>query len=77
MRVGDKVQRKNYDGVATIIQMEVQHQWDDVKQRDVVKTQYVARYDDTGHLLRFNGYNIGKTIFKWDPNEQLSFLNDI
>lgn len=77
MKIGDKVIHKKHEGIATVIQIDVQNLWDDIKQRHLVKTKYIARYEGTGHLLNFNGYDIGKTIFKYDRNVQLSFFDDI
>lgn len=75
MRIGDKVRHKRREGVATVIDLTVKTAWDDFKNRTMVNTTYTARYDD-GSLLRFYGFNIGKTIFKVEDFEQLSFLEN-
>jgi hypothetical protein len=77
MKVGDKIRYKRQEGIATVVSMRVERTWDDLKKKTVTKTRYTARYDDTGYLLNFYGYNIGKTVFKCEPVEQLSFLDEI
>lgn len=78
MKVGDKVRHKNHEGIATIISFKVERIFDDFKQRPITKTSYQARYDDTGALIKFYGYDINKRIFKVDGgNKQLSFFDFI
>lgn len=75
MKVGDKVYHKRDSAIATVIQMTVDTVWDDFKNRAVTKTKYVARRDDNGYLIKFYGYDIGKTIFKKIPEtNQMTFL---
>lgn len=75
MKIGDKVYHKNREGVATIIQSRVLNVLDyDATGKIQVRTEYLATYED-GSPLIFYGFNIGKTVFKYEPNEQLSFLD--
>lgn len=75
MKVGDKVQSKSIpEKDATIISINIETTWDDLKKREVTKTRYVARYDN-GTLINFYGFNIGKTIFKSNDSTQLSFFD--
>ena len=77
MKVGDKVYHKKDSALATVIRMTVDSIWDDFKQRVITKTEYVARRDDNGFLIKFYGYDIGKTIFKsMTEANQTSFLNN-
>ena len=77
MKVGDKIQAKLIPKEeATVISANIETVWDDIKKRKVVKTKYVARYDD-GTLINFYGFNIGKTIFKSDDGTQLSIFDYI
>lgn len=77
MKVGDKIQAKLIPNEeATVISSNIETVWDDIKKRKVVKTKYVARYDD-GTLINFYGFNIGKTIFKSDDGTQLSIFDYI
>lgn len=69
MKIGDKVYHKNREGVATVISSEVLTTND-----HVVRTTYYSMYED-GSVMIFYGFNIGKTVFKYEPNEQLSFLD--
>lgn len=75
MKIGDKVCHKRREGVATIIHVEVKSSHDPTR-GVVTKTEYLATYED-GSPLTFYGFNIGKTIFKYEPHEQLSFLDQI
>lgn len=76
MKVGDKVIHKNRNDPATIIKVTITHSWDDFKRKTITKIKYVARYD-TGCLMTFYGYDIGKNVIKYEPNIQLSFLDSI
>ena len=75
MKIGDKVRRKGIIGEATIVSCEVKLDWDDHKQKQIVKTAYKARYEN-GYLITFYGFNIGKTVFKSD-GEQISIFDYI
>lgn len=73
MKIGDAIRHKNITGEAVVISSTVHSFWDDIKQKIVVSTEYEARYDD-GRLIKFKGYNIGKTIFNSD-GQQLSIFD--
>lgn len=75
MKIGDKIRHKRRQGIATIVNTEVEVTYDDFKDRKIVKTTYIARYED-GRLLMFHGYHINKTVFKVDEFEQLSFFDN-
>ena len=75
MKIGDKVRRKGVMGEATIVSCEVNKHWDDIKQKQIIKTTYTARYEN-GFLITFYGFNIGRTIFKSD-GEQISIFDYI
>lgn len=76
MKVGDKVRHKKHEGIATIVDFQINQEWNFFKQKRVIKTKYIAQYEN-GNLLTFYGFNIGKTVFKYEPYEQLSFFDQI
>lgn len=76
MKVGDKVKHKNRTDIAKVISIKVETTWDDFKEKPITKTSYVARFD-SGALMKFYGYDIGKRIFKAEPDsEQLSMFGE-
>jgi hypothetical protein len=77
MKVGDKIYHKKYAGLATVIQSTVETTWDVRKQKEVVRTKYLATYPD-GRPITFFGYDVNKTIFKHKPvNEQMTLFDFI
>lgn len=76
MKVGDKIVHKRRNDPATIIKVVVTHYWDDFQRKTKIKTKYVARYD-TGAIITFNGFDIGKSVIEYEPNVQLSFFDSI
>lgn len=76
MKVGDLVRHKNKrpKETALVIESVIKTTWDDFKDRAIVSTSYTARYND-GSLLKFHGYNVGKTIFVAMSAEQLSIYD--
>lgn len=77
MRIGDKIRHTKHQGFATIIKVNVETAINDFDRKVTTKVKYTARYDDTGYLLKFYGYDIGKTVFKHEPNEQLSMFIEL
>ena len=77
MKVGDRIFSKKVrpSDVAIIVKMDAV-----IKERSgkkEVRTTYVAKYDD-GSEITFYGFNINKTIFKYEgPDGQLSLFDYI
>lgn len=78
MKVGDKIVHKKYEGPATIFRSVVETNLDLLTKTTRIKIKYMARQDNSPWtIFEFYGYEIGKTIFKYDPNNQMSFLDSI
>lgn len=78
MKVGDKIiaNKIRPDDIAVVIKADVViHENEGNKQ---TRSTYKARYND-GHEITFYGFNIGKSIFKYEePDGQMSiedFMN--
>lgn len=77
MKIGDKVYHRHMPGIATVIRVDIQQNYDVRKKKNTVKSEYTAVYPD-GTPITFYGFNIGKTVFKSEPiSQQLSLFDSI
>ena len=77
MKIGDKVYHKELSGIATIVKVNIQQSEDIIRRKTVIRTEYVANYP-TGESITFYEFNIGKTVFKYEPlSQQMSIFDYI
>ena len=76
MKVGDKITRKKYPGMAKIIEVKVTTSLDE-KDKPITRVSYLAMDETTNHVFRFYGYDIGTRIFKVEStdSEQIKMFN--
>ena len=76
MKVGDKVYHKKRGGIATITHSTIDSTYDIVQSKKITRTKYIATYPN-GTTFTFFGFDIGKTVMKYKPFEQLTFFDEI
>lgn len=76
MKVGDKVYHKKRSGIATVIDCTIHSTYDIRLDKKITRTKYIASYPD-GTAFTFFGFDVGKTVMKYKPFEQLTFFDEI